>query len=100
MVGQVEVVGLIRVGRSLSMRGGSNSTPSGEGPPMSKAWILVLIVLTGCSAKHPLGPNLELPVSCVRRVRMENCNLRTDPPVCKRVMVKFDKGCGVVEVVK
>jgi hypothetical protein len=67
---------------------------------MNRTWILGLVVLTGCATKHPLGPDVDLPLSCVRRVRMENCNLRTDPPVCKKVMVKFDKGCGVVEIKK
>ena len=67
---------------------------------MSRGWILSVVLLIGCSAKHPLGPDVDLPLSCVRRVRMENCNLRADPPVCKRVMVKFDRGCGVVEVGK
>ena len=72
------------------------------GPPFSMKYaILLLLLLTGCAAKKPVAvqPILLVDPPCLTGpVVLEQCNLSTNPPKCKKVRVRYSKGCERLQV--
>ena len=69
-------------------------------------WLASLVLwslLTAPACSHrPVrtGVNLFIPGDCRAEVRMLNCNVKTDPPLCQSSKVRYAKGCAQIELPK
>jgi len=71
------------------------------GAGVRRGLVVVIAMMTvGCAPKHHQGVNLRMDLRCVNGVVLEDCDLGGEIPRCKKTRVNFNKGCGVVEVVK
>ncbi|MBZ5678666.1 MAG: hypothetical protein LAO24_01025 [Acidobacteriia bacterium] len=61
-----------------------------------------LLTGMGCArrAAHASPPTMVIPVGCASEITLLDCDARTSPPKCKRVRVKYRRGCEQIVVAK
>ncbi|HZW05407.1 MAG TPA: hypothetical protein VFF58_00735 [Candidatus Nitrosotalea sp.] len=57
------------------------------------------LLLAGC-AHRPVRPNIDVPLSCVRKVVMVHCDPSTEPPRCEKIAVTYVPGCGQLQAAR
>jgi len=65
-----------------------------------KLSLLACLLLIGCGNRHARqsGVNYFVGQECHTEALMKDCDPHTEPPVCKKIRLTFDKGCERVKV--
>ncbi len=62
--------------------------------------VLAFLVLAGCSTRRTAqGFRAVLNPNCLTApIVMEHCNFSTDPPQCRKVQLKYRRGCAQIQL--
>jgi len=67
---------------------------------MKLAIVLAAVLTTTGCVHQVVRPDIDVPVSCIRKATMLRCDPRTEPPHCERIALAYAPGCERVMVTK